>query len=915
MREGDVRSRVEGRPDIAWSPIFSLRRPALTSRMGRQIRLAFTATAALIIVVAAFYAAYALHFEKGVKWRRLTHVAGFVAETSRLELDHYRAALRILSRNVAATRGLREGLATAQVTALLASFRHSDPTLSAIVLLGPHGHVWARTGTPFYGRLPWISHQLPAARASGRPVFVVGRPHQVDGVLSLPLWNVVYKAGRVEFALMAVFPLATQQVPWARLALPHGTVFGLLRLDDHMESRWPTDGSSLYRHKMTGPLAQALRRDPRAYTGRYEGPIATNGVSSGPDRLGVYRRLHGYPLVAFASIPVGAVFASWWRLIQGPTLLLCLVLAVTYMVYRWTLHRQLCWEQERQRVEAQLFDAKERIEVTLRSIMEAVIATDTVGRIQYVNATAERVTGWTQAETQGRLLNEVFPCLDEYSGALLDPLGCCLDGRPVGPEDALLFRRDGRSLPVERTAAPIRGHDGEITGVVLVFRDVTEKRVLTERLAHQATHDPLTQLPNRTLYNSRLERAIAEAREHGACVALLFLDLDGFKDINDSLGHDTGDRVLTLIAERLRRAVRVSDTLARLGGDEFAIVLPGLGRRSEVLPVVQKVMAAFSQMIISLPEEIFLSASIGIAIYPDDSGDAQGLSRSADVAMYEAKAAGKNTYRFFQSEMQDRARGRLSLETHLHRALEHKEFHLVYQPQVRLSTRQLAGVEVFLRWVHPTDGLKYPGEFLGVAEELGLTIPLGAWILRTATAQSRQWRARGLACVPIAVNMTGRQCRDEGLPALLDQLLAEERLRAEDIAVEVAEGLLEEDSELILGRLHALKDRGVGLVIQNFGAGFSSLSHLKRVRADAIKIDFSFVAGIGEPSNEAIVLAVIALGRALGIRVEAGGVETASQYRFLKEAGCDVAQGTFISPPLAEEDATEFFRTFATPGS
>lgn len=879
--------------------------------MGRQIRLAFTATAALIIVVAAFYAAYGLHFEREAKWRRLTQIAGFVAETSRLELDYYQTALRVLSRKVAAIPGLREGLATTQVTALLKSFRRSSPALSAVVLLGPHGHVWAQTGAPLYGRLPWISRPLPAARASGRPIFIVGRPHKVNGSRALPLWNVIYRAGKVEFAVMAIFPMAAQQTPWARLALPQETVLGLLRLDGHMESRWPAMTSSLYRRKMTGSLAQALIRYPLAYIGRYEGPV----VPHGRDRLGVYQRLRGYPLVAFSSIPVSAVYASWWGLIQGPILLLCLVLAATYVVYRWTLHRQFRWEQERQHVEVQLFEAKERIEVTLRSIMEAVVATDTAGRIQYVNATAERVTGWTQAETQGRFLNEIFPCLDEYSGALLDPLACCLDGRPVGPEDALLFRRNGQSLPVERTAAPIKGHQGEITGVVLVFRDVTEKRVLTERLAHQATHDPLTQLPNRALYNSRLERAITEAREHAACVALLFLDLDGFKDINDSLGHDTGDRVLTLIAERLRRSVRVTDTLARLGGDEFAIVLPGLGRRSEMLPVVQKIMGSFSDMIISFPEEIFLSASIGIAIYPDDGADAQELSRSADVAMYEAKAAGKNTYRFFQSEMQDRARGRLSLESHLHRALENNEFHLVYQPQLRLANRQLAGVEVLLRWTHPTEGLKYPGEFLAIAEEVGLTVPLGAWILRTAGAQSRQWRTQGLACVPITINMTGRQCRDEGLPAVLDQLLEDEKLRAEDVVLEIAEGLLEEDREGVLGTLHAVKERGVGLVIQNFGAGFSSLSHLKRVRADGIKIDFSFVAGIGEGTNEAIVLAVIAMGRALGIRVEAGGVETARQYRFLKEAGCDIVQGAFISPPLAEEDATEFFRAFAMPGS
>jgi len=874
-------------------------------RVGKQIRLAFAATAALLVFAVAAYAGYALHFEKATKWWRLHHIANFVSETSCLSFDHYRSGFMMLSGELAGLAGLRQGLATAHVDALLTMFRHAYPALSALVLLGPHGHMWAQAGDPIDLGLPWVREHLPLATQDPGQSLVVGRPRRLDGIRGIPLWYVARQHGQVQFAIMAILPLAAQQTLWARLSLPPQTVLGLMNPDNYLESRWPVQPRSVYRHKATGVLAQALARHPAATRGRYEGVVSIDGHY----RLGSFQRSRKYKMIAFVSIPITSVLLAWWHIIQGPVALLLIVLGAIYVAYRWALRRQIRWEEERKQVEAQLFEAKERSEVTLRSIMDAVIATDIAGRIQYVNPTAERVTGWSQAETEGRQLNEIFPCLDEYNGMVLDPIGDCLEGRAVGPEDALLFHRDGRALPVERTAAPIRGRHGEVAGVVLVFRDVTEKRVLTERLAYQATHDPLTELPNRALYNSRLERAIVEANEHNGCVALLFLDLDGFKGINDSLGHGVGDRVLVAIAERLQCAVRITDTLARVGGDEFAVVLPGLRDRYEVLPVIHKIMAMFDDPILTTPEDIFLGASIGIAIYPTDCEDGPGLSRSADVAMYKAKAAGKNTYQFFESDMHDQALDRLSLEAHLHRALEHNEFHLVYQPQVRLSDGRLSGVDVLLRWVHPTDGLKHPAEFLAAADELGLTVPLGEWALRSACAQSEHWRALGVACVPIAVNMTGRQCRHEGTSALVANILRAHNLRPRDLIIDLTEELFVEESGPFLTKLQDLKDQGLGLVIQNFGAGFSPLGYLKRIGVSALKIDYSLVAGIGDQNNEAVIIAIIALGHALGIEVIAGGVETTAQYRFLKGAGCDIAQGAYIAPPLVAAAATEFFRS------
>ncbi len=768
------------------------------SRVGQQIRVAFSATAALLVAAVALYAIYSLGFEKDIEWRCTTHTASFVATTSRLDFDSYQRGLAFLGYALDTRRQAKGQPGGVAITRVLDRFRRVYPALSAVVVLTPRGRVVGAVGPWALIAAPWAHHRLVAG-ADQTPGFHIARPQRYAAARAIPLWYGIGRQRPARFVILAVLPLAAQQGLWKHLSLPRGIALGLLRADGVLESRWPGEPKGIYRHRVHGVLARAMARHPGRVTQRYEGRVAINGA----ERLGAYVRLRRSPLVAFASVPISDVYWGWWGLIQGPVVMLALVLAGIYVLYRWALRRQVLWEAESRRAETLLFEAKERVEVMLRSIMDAVIATDTEGRIQYVNPTAERVTGWTQAETQGRLLNEIFPCLDEYNGNLLDPLAGCLEGRALGPQDALLFHRDGRPLPVERTAAPIRGPGGDVTGMVLVFRDITEKRVLTERLAHQATHDPLTQLPNRLLYGRRLERAISEAREHHARVALLFLDLDGFKGINDSLGHGTGDQVLRGVAQRLRRAMRASDTLARLGGDEFAIVLPGLARRHEVVPVIQKIMAIFEEPILDSPMEIFLGGSIGIAIFPDDGEDAQALSRSADAAMYEAKAAGKNTYRFFSNSMREQAAGRLSLEAHLHRALERGEFRVLYQPRVRPADGRLVGVEALLCWMHPSGRLRMPSEFMAAADEAGLSVALGNGALETACRQTRSWRDLGLPSVPVAVAMTARQCVHEATPALIDQVLRTNTLSPEDLMVELAEESLAKESEPLAGVLRS----------------------------------------------------------------------------------------------------------------
>ncbi len=839
-------------------------------------------------------------------WSRVSAIARFAATTTELRFNSDRSALLLLGREIGHLPGLSTGQDSARISRLARRFGRRHPEIKGLALLGPHGSLWWQEGAVPRHIRPWGS--VNSAGRGARPaVFQVGAVDRSNAQApALPLWSTTRVHGRVRFRICALLSLSGRGGLWPSSGMPPGTAIGLSGADGRVEAVWPV------------ALTAAAVRAAVAVRPGGRGRFVVHLKAPEGTWLGVARPVRRYPFRIIALRSVRFVDAQWWHFVRQVLLLLGFVLTIIALLYRRTVLSQRRSAEEQALTEARLSAAKAHFEGTLQSLAEAVVATDRGGRVEYVNRAAERLTGWVEAEIRGRPLKDVLPCFDEYSGEPLDPLGTCLEGRPLAPGDAFLFHRDGRGIPVEYSGAPRFGPNGDLIGAVLSFRDAAEKRRLAERLVHQATHDPLTGLPNRILYNERLERALVEAKDSGSVVALLFLDVDGFKRVNDTLGHSTGDRVLVLIGERLRRAVRAADTLARLGGDEFAVVLPGLRSRQDALPVVHKIMAIFREPLVVALGEVSLSISVGIAVYPEDSGDGRALVRAADAAMYEAKAAGKNAYRFFESPATAAGRSPahpLMVATVLRRALEREEFCLVYQPQVRAANRRLVAMEALLRWMHPVEGVKYPREFLLAVEEAGLMPELGTWVLRAACRQNREWRDLGLAAFPVTVNVSGHQCGEEGLVEVIRNILREYDLSPDDLVLEFAEEVLVGGAEGPAERLHALRDEGIQLTVQNFGGASSTLGVLQQLRVGALKIESAFIAGIGESRNDAVILAIIALGRALNMRVVASGVETAAQHRFLKDAGCDAIQGHYIAAPLDVEAATAYLRTQEAAGS
>lgn len=823
-------------------------------------------------------------------WSALAGAARRETAAVRRRLKHQRAALASLGREIARVPQLRSGGDYLWIGGLSRQFVAKEPGIRALAVLGPHGSLWWRTpNTPVH--IPGVREASAWARAHPQGALRMGHP---DGSRGMPVWFTVRASHRIRFLIWALW----RADPGWVAAGPAHTVTGL------SWSRGPiiAIGSAL-----AGAHAGAhMPIIGRRRAGRFGVSLKSHGGLW----IGVYRRIRGYPLTAFALRPRRGLYAPARHAAFAAVLWLFVVWAAAAVLYRARGKPRPVVEPVAEK--EPWSEARIRAEGIVQSLADAVLATDPDGRIEYLNRAAEQLTGWIWSAVAGRLLQEVLPFLDEYRGGLLDPRAACLaQGAPVSGE-ALIFHRDGRGILVEYDAAPRRHANGRVLGVVLSLRDIAEKREMTDRLAHQATHDPLTELPNRILFHERLERALAEARAAKGASVLLFLDMDGFKQVNDTFGHSTGDRVLVLVGERLRRVVRLTDTLARLGGDEFAVVLPALRTGQDALPVVNKIMAALREPLAVALGEVSLSVSIGIAVYPQDGSDSRTLVRAADAAMYEAKAAGKNTYRFFDH-------GKMSLSpayplappVDLRQALERGEFSLVYQPQVQAANRQLVAMEALLRWTHPTEGLKYPGEFLAALDEAGLMTEIGEWVLRSACHQNRRWRDEGLGVFPVAVNVSRRQWIHAGLTGFIDAVLSEFALQPDDLVLELSEELLVDTPDQLAGPLRTLKEQGVRLVVQNFGGASSTLGMLRRLRIDALKIEAAFIAGIGDDHNDAVVIAIIALGRALGLKVIASGVETAAQYQFLREAGCEGVQGRYIAAPLDAEAATEYLRAQA----
>jgi diguanylate cyclase (GGDEF)-like protein/PAS domain S-box-containing protein len=558
---------------------------------------------------------------------------------------------------------------------------------------------------------------------------------------------------------------------------------------------------------------------------------------------------------------------------------------------------------EREIARQELFAEKERAQVTLNSIGDAVLSTDLSGSVTYLNAVAEQMTGWSRKDAVGRPLNEVFQIVDGITHKPApNPMELAIqENRTAGlTANCILVRRDGYECAIEDSAAPIHDRDDQVTGAVIVFHDVSTARAMVLEMSHLAQHDILTDLPNRSLLSDRLTQAISMARRNHIKLAVLFLDVDGFKHINDSLGHAVGDKLLQLIAARLSACVRKSDTVSRQGGDEFVILLPEVAHAADAAVSAAKIISEIKNSLDIGEHRLRVTVSVGVSTYPDNGEDAETLIKNADTAMYHAKQSGRDNFQFFRPDMSLRAVERQSLEGQLRYALERKELLLHYQPKINLKTGAITSVEALVRWQHPERGLLLPGQFLAIAEDSGMIVPIGRWVLREACRQTREWLDAGLLAVPVAVNVSSLEFRNEEFSQGVQSALENNRLDPRYLELELTESVLMRHAEFAAAALEKLKAIGVRLAVDDFGTGYSSLSYLTRFPIDTLKLDQSFVHDINSSKDDAIVVsAVIGMGNSLKHTVIAEGVETSEQLAFLQAHGCEEGQGYYFSRPVA----------------
>jgi diguanylate cyclase (GGDEF)-like protein/PAS domain S-box-containing protein len=560
---------------------------------------------------------------------------------------------------------------------------------------------------------------------------------------------------------------------------------------------------------------------------------------------------------------------------------------------------------------------KDRALVTLESIGDGVITTDARGRVEYLNPVAERLTAYTPGDAAGRDAPEVFAIVHASTRQPADDpvIACLRETRVIEvSEPVVLIGRTGVETAVDLTVAPIRDRDQRVIGTVLVFRDVTQERAMAERVSHQATHDALTNLPNRLLLMDRLEQALLRCPWHERLVAVIFLDLDNFKLVNDTLGHDVGDQLLRQVAERLIGSVRPGDTVCRLGGDEFVVLLTDIAERDDVLTLAEKLIARLDEPYHLGGQEYFCSASAGISIAQEQGTTPEVLLKNADIALYRAKESGRSNYQFFSEDMNQHAIKTLQVKTGLRHALDRNELVVHYQPQVELRTGRIVGVEALVRWNHPTKGMIPPMEFIPIAEESGLIFPISEWVLTESCRQAKQWQAVGLPRLCVAVNLSGRQFRQTGLAKQVRRLLEDAGLDPDGLELELTESMLVKDAEAAIAMCTELKAIGVRFAIDDFGTGYSSLSYLKRFPVDTLKVDRSFIKELpGNSEDAAICTAIVAMAHSLNLSVVAEGVETPGQRDFLARKGFDSAQGYLFGRPVPAEQLTALLRAARPP--
>jgi diguanylate cyclase (GGDEF)-like protein/PAS domain S-box-containing protein len=549
----------------------------------------------------------------------------------------------------------------------------------------------------------------------------------------------------------------------------------------------------------------------------------------------------------------------------------------------------------------------------LEAAPDAMVVVNQDGEIILLNVQAEKQFGYRRDELLGQKVKNIIP--EGFAERLIaDALRSAEDAlaQQIGTGIELNGRRkDGSEFPIEIMLSPLESAEGVL--VTAAIRNITTRKKAEALMIHSSEHDFLTGLPNRMLLSDRVNQAIRMAIRHNRKVAVLFLDLDGFKHINDSLGHPTGDKLLQSVGKRLVDCVRGSDTVSRQGGDEFVVLLSEEEDSEHASITAKRMLRAVAEAHFIDQHDLHVTCSVGISLYPEDGLNAETLIKNADTAMYQAKENGRQTYQYFKPAMNVRAVERQSLEESLRRALERQEFVVHYQPKINLETGRISGAEALLRWTHPTRGLVPPAQFIPIAEDCGLILPIGNWVLRQACQQAQAWVDAGLPLGTMAVNISAIQLRNENFLESVFTILQDTRLDPRLLELELTESVLMKHAEYTASILTALRDRGVQVAVDDFGTGYSSLSYLRKFPIDALKIDHSFVAQITTVPDEIIIVkAVIGLGRSLKLRVVAEGVETQEQLAFLQAHHCDEAQGYYFSHPLHPAQFAKLLKTGIT---
>ncbi|MGB8954486.1 MAG: EAL domain-containing protein, partial [Tumebacillaceae bacterium] len=532
---------------------------------------------------------------------------------------------------------------------------------------------------------------------------------------------------------------------------------------------------------------------------------------------------------------------------------------------------------------------------------EGFFLTDPKGIIQYVNPAFTSITGYQPEDVIGRnpnLLQSGWHCSDFYKKMWHSII---MEGGWEG--EVWNKRKDGEIFAQNLRIRTIRNEVGEVDQYCALFNDITKHKQNQEQIHHQTYHDALTGLPNRLLFMDRLSLSIQTAQRLDMRIAVMFIDLDRFKLINDTLGHQQGDQLLKEVAKRLYEIVGEQDVVSRMGGDEFTVILQDIEQIQDAAKVAEQILQSFANTPFQLSgQEYFLSPSIGIAIYPEDGTEIEELMKNADTAMYRAKEH-SNNYQLYTSTMNAQAQRRLALENDMRKALEREEFVVYYQPKVHIASGRVIGMEALVRWQHPTRGLVPPLEFIPLAEENGLIVPLGEWVLRAACEQSQEWIKNGITPMRLSVNLSARQFQQHNLPAVVDGILKETRLPAQYLELEITESITMHDVNKAIATMHDLKQLGIHISIDDFGTGYSSLNYLRMFPIQTLKIDKSFVHDISDdPDDAAIAASIIAMAHSLKLNVIAEGVETTEQLDFLRERNCDEMQGYLFSGPVPASD-------------